>query len=113
VEESQGKLDVQNQPKGNGNGEVDSVKQRFRERMAARMRQTPSGVTDNEPSRSQQPTSYFGSTSRHGLSGRPMKANTSPAGSPNILSLAGEEMFQHLDFYERSLKAVESQRGAK
>lgn len=95
-------------------GGVDSVKQRFRERMAARMRQQqPTRSQIDQQARQDQRSSYNGYSRNLPVSKpqempRPAKPQTSSR--PNILSLAGEEMFQHLDFYERSLKAVESQR---
>jgi len=79
-----------------GNGKIsqsklEDVKQRFRNRSAGR-----NGVT---------------ATSKQGTSAR---ANpTNPRRDPstqermNMFRAVGEEMFQHLDFYERSLKAVE------
>jgi hypothetical protein len=95
-------------------GGVDSVKQRFRERMAARMRQQQPTRSQNDQHAKQDQHSSRGSYSRDLPVSKPQEmprpAKPQTSSRPNILSLAGEEMFQHLDFYERSLKAVESQR---
>lgn len=94
---------------------VEGVKQRFRERMAARMRQKPNaGRADQQPqygrgSSGQDTTQHPGN--RYFMQETPKPAGKSPAlERQKLIRLAGEEMFQHLDFYERSLKAVETLR---
>lgn len=79
---------------------INGVKQKFRDRMAERMRASP----ENNPSpvRRSPPTPE-----------RPMeRKRTPPPSSYNnrMRMTAGEEMFSHLDFYERSLKSVERDR---
>lgn len=71
---------------------LDGVKQRFRDRIAAKKKQANGfGATTMSP---------------------PGKAASPVTPSPQqtartLFRSAGEEMYQHLDFYERSLKAVE------
>jgi hypothetical protein len=65
---------------------IDDVKQRFRNRAAGKSNGNPSASYTPSPSRAMD-----GDTARS-----------------NLYRAVGEEMFQHLDFYERSLKAVES-----
>jgi hypothetical protein len=77
------------------NGKVDSVKQRFRDRMAAKKEAIASPTTVNNP---------YGARSQPS----PRFITPSPPNRSALLRSAGEEMFQHLDFYERSLKAVDS-----
>jgi len=94
---------------------VDVVKQRFRDRMAARLRggsNPPAPEEQPQPAREEQqqptskPNSYFGKPRS-----TPAPKTAAPAfDRQRLIRLAGEEMFQHLDFYERSLKAVEGQR---
>lgn len=88
---------------GRGGGidkqKVDGVKQRFRERVAARKAATNA----QQPYESRSP--YY-----------PTPAHEPPHNSPtqhvrDVFRSAGEEMYQHLDFYERSLRAVEDSRG--
>jgi hypothetical protein len=67
---------------------IDDVKQRFRDRNAAK-------IQSSVPTRGETPGQST-----------PPKNNTS-----NLYRTVGEEMFQHLDFYERSLKAVEVPHG--
>jgi len=69
---------------------VDGVKQRFRERMKSRRK--------NATIPEQRPLSRF------------EKSPADIAARNRLMRSAGEEMFQHLDFYERSLKAVEKGR---
>ena len=69
---------------------LDGVKQRFRDRMAARKRESESGIaqqTNHQP----QPRNGHGPRDSFQAS---------------LMRTAGEEMYQQLDFYERSLKAV-------
>lgn len=73
----------------NNDEKISGVKQRFRDRNANRMATAPPPSRRAEPKRTterQPPT--FRSLQRR---------------------MVGEEMFQHLDFYERSLRAVETQ----
>jgi hypothetical protein len=76
-------------------GKVDSVKQRFRDRMAAKKEETASPMNMENP---------YGARSQPS----PRFITPSPPNRNALLRSAGEEMFQHLDFYERSLKAVDS-----
>lgn len=94
---------------------VEGVKQRFRERMAARMRQkSNAGGGHQQPqvgrgNNGQDTTQHPGN--RYFMQATPKPAVKSPAlERQKLIRLAGEEMFQHLDFYERSLKAVETSR---
>jgi hypothetical protein len=111
----------------NDRQKIDDVKKRFRDRMAARKQATmPSGgaggsgpggkfglVSDRPPWSSHsspsvpQASSFVAPESRSSLpySASPPAAAATSA-SPLFRS-AGEEMYQQLDFYERSLKAVE------
>lgn len=88
---------------------VDGVKQRFRDRMAARLRRD--APTNGAGNRSRQPAqqapqqAYFMRETPI-----PAKKTTSDFDRQKLMRSAGEEMFQHLDFYHRSLEAVESQR---
>lgn len=91
---------MENQPKEGG---VDSVKQKFRERTAARKRQNLAARQESKPG------TQLVHTTRNGSSPTNSKPIRSAA-QHSILSLAGEEMFQYLDFYERSLQAVEHKR---
>jgi hypothetical protein len=77
---------------------LDGVKQRFRDRIAAKKREA-NGMTS--------PSTYF---SPQGKAAAPV--TPSPPSARSLFRSAGEEMYQHLDFYERSLKAVESTRAA-
>lgn len=61
---------------------IEGVKQRFRDRMASRKRDSV----------------------------KPPSELARPTGSSDLFQSAGEEMYSHLDFYERSLKAVASTR---
>lgn len=77
---------------------VDDVKQRFRDRMAARKRQDQQHLSATHSSGH--------ATQRLGVSRR---AHKSQAERELIMS-AGEEMCQQMDFYERSLKIVDTAR---
>lgn len=104
---------------------IDGVKQKFRDRMAERMRRGPPSTRrhgfeggGSSGAALTSPTGFDPSlgggrmggagpggegTSGAGTNGRP------PRDVPRSRQrLTGEEMFQHLDFYERSLKAVEN-----
>lgn len=69
---------------------LDDVKQRFRDRVAAKKREQ-----------------YQTSTPMAAARPAP-KVSPSPPSAREFFQSAGEEMYQHLDFYERSLRAVES-----
>ena len=69
--------------------EKERIKARFRSRRAEKMRQDP---FDSEVGASQPGISF--------------QRNRMVASTNEQLRLAGEEMYSHLDFYERSLKAV-------
>lgn len=73
------------------NEKIQDVKQRFRERIAAK--KNDSGVHAN----------FRPSSSTDG----PTPGGPSQALSKDVFRSAGEEMFQQMDFYERSLKAVD------
>jgi hypothetical protein len=77
---------------------IDGVKQRFRDRMAAKLRVS----TGSEGTSS----SYLPSPSTIGSQSKTPSPRT-PLPVTHKYRLAGEEMFQALDFYERSLKAVD------
>jgi hypothetical protein len=78
---------------------ISEVKQKFRERMAHRNRSSPTSSQQSSPRRSPP---------------APERPPERPLPTPTINSrlrmTAGEEMFQYLDFYERSLKAVDNVR---
>jgi hypothetical protein len=76
---------------------INDVKSKFRARMAHRNRSSPASSQQSSPRRS--PPAPERPPERS-----PPKLNT------RLRMTAGEEMFQHLDFYERSLKAVDSAR---
>jgi hypothetical protein len=66
---------------------LDGVKQRFRERIAAK-KKIMSMKTNESPA----------------------LVSPSPPSAKSLLKAAGEEMYSHLDFYERSLRAVDTSR---
>lgn len=76
----------------------ERIKAKFRSRRAERLKQDPFG---SEISLS----TSIGANSAAGLSYSQRKRMATAAGG-NAARLAGEEMYQHLDFYERSLNAV-------
>ena len=82
---------------------VEDVKQRFRDRMAARLRQKNAGVNGDRPNVSPASTRYI-------MQDDPKPANKAPTQRQKLIRLAGEEMFSHLDFYQRSLEAVQTSR---
>lgn len=71
------------------------VKQRFRDRIAAKKKLIPAR-TNESPAR----------TTPNG----PAQVSPSPPSTKSLLKAAGEEMYSHLDFYERSLRAVDTSR---
>ena len=71
---------------------LEGVKQRFRDRIAARKRES------NRTTAS--------ATTPQGKPAVPVTPSP-PQTARSLFRSAGEEMYQHLDFYERSLKAVE------
>jgi hypothetical protein len=81
---------------------LEGVKQRFRDRMAAKKQQQPP-VASDRPALTRPPHTRT-----------PTPAATPSPGKPpidrSLLRSAGEEMFQQMDFYERSLKAVDNTR---
>jgi len=81
---------------------IDGVKQKFRDRMAERMRASPEVVVNPSPSPKRSPP-----TPEH-----PWEQKKSPQSAQNnrLRQTAGNEMYSHLDFYERSLKSVERSR---
>ena len=94
---------------------VDGVKQRFRDRMAARLRRdAPTDSAGSRPSREQPAAQAPRNAYFMRQTPMPVKKTTSDFDRQKLIRSAGEEMCQHLDFYERSLQAVENQReGAK
>jgi hypothetical protein len=87
---------------------IDDVKQRFRDRTAAKMGESSRSGSETESSYSPSP----GKSSLYRMSGdAPRIQEGSPRDLNDLYRTVGEEMFQHLDFYERSLRAVESTRG--
>ena len=75
---------------------VEDVKRRFRDRMAQRKKKTPS-ESSSFPIRlsCERPASRY---SPH---------ESAPVPSNDLLRSAGEELYSHLDFFQRSLRAVE------
>eukprot|EP00531_Pseudo-nitzschia_arenysensis_P001159 CAMPEP_0116147334 /NCGR_PEP_ID=MMETSP0329-20121206/17698_1 /TAXON_ID=697910 /ORGANISM="Pseudo-nitzschia arenysensis, Strain B593" /LENGTH=983 /DNA_ID=CAMNT_0003643253 /DNA_START=173 /DNA_END=3120 /DNA_ORIENTATION=- len=84
----------------NGRSKIDDIKQRFRNRAAAKAPQHAAAAASpaRNNSHQQAPAAAVRTMAV------PTKKNT-PTSS--FHRTVGEEMFQHLDFYERSLKAVE------
>ncbi len=80
----------------NGRSKIDDIKQRFRNRAAAKAPQNAAARTVNQQGPASVRTMPV-----------PTKKNNPPS---SFQRTVGEEMFQHLDFYERSLKAVERPR---
>lgn len=68
---------------------LEGVKQRFRDRIAAKKKLSSPAPT---------------------LSKSPAQVSPSPPSTKSLLKAAGEEMYSHLDFYERSLRAVDTSR---
>jgi hypothetical protein len=85
---------------------VDTVKQRFRDRMAQRQQQQQPPAT---PQQQQQPSRYSSSSSQPPVARQRLVSLRSPE-ERNLLRSAGEEMCSQMDFYERSLKAVDTVR---
>lgn len=81
---------------------VNDVKQKFRDRMAERLQSRPGTNPGNYPPSI--PLSNESAANRPAL--RPAQRSPTPRSQRRML--VGEEMYQHLDFYERSLKAVNS-----
>ncbi|EEC49446.1 predicted protein [Phaeodactylum tricornutum CCAP 1055/1] len=80
------------------NEKIAGVKQRFRDRMAAKKQQDPRAFSEsNGDHRGQLPP-------------RPTTPSPSQVERFNVVRSAGEEMYSHLDFYERSLKSVQDPR---
>ena len=81
---------------------IDSVKQRFRDRMAAKKREQyqPANKANVTPQ----------THNRSGLPPRAVTPSPKQRADMEFFRSAGEEMYQHLDFYERSLKAVNTTR---
>jgi len=78
---------------------IEDVKQRFRNRSAGRNNMNPPRPNS---------TSSRGFKSGNTLRRKYSQDNNSARERNAMYRAVGEEMFQHLDFYERSLKAVES-----
>jgi ribonuclease HI len=76
---------------------IEDVKKRFRDRSAVKKQNSRTGASNNE------------GDGRAPLHARQLKTPAQRE-RENIYRQVGEEMFQHLDFYERSLKAVETDR---
>jgi len=74
---------------------LDGVKQRFRERIAAKKRAAAANSHVKTPSP---------------VKRSPAEVTPSPPSARDLIRAAGEEMYQHLDFYERSLHAVDKTR---
>jgi hypothetical protein len=80
---------------------IDDVKQRFRDRTAAKMlNSTAETVSTYSPSPSTNRSYQMNNDTRR-------SPDIATRERSNLFRTVGEEMFQHLDFYERSLKAVE------
>jgi hypothetical protein len=95
---------------------INGVKQKFRERMAERMKARggahPGNFPATAPTVSESGSSIQPYRSAR-FSGRPVAVTPHHAAVPisarsQRRQLVGEEMYQHLDFYERSLKAVDT-----
>jgi hypothetical protein len=79
---------------------IDDVKQRFRDRSAAKM-----SLNNSTECMSSYPQTPSGSPY-----GYPAPQTAAARERSSLYRAVGEEMFQHLDFYERSLKAVDGTR---
>jgi len=103
---------------GSPQNSKDKIKQRFRERMATKMRNN--GSNNSSPASNGISTNYaaqdvnFYQPPLSGNGNSKRKLSLRDRGGcldqNKVFSSAGEEMFQHLDFYERSLRAVKSTR---
>lgn len=80
---------------------ISDIKQRFRDRSAAKQQKTRAVAT--AAPRNHQPSSVYQSR-------RSTKQQVRSRERNSMYQSVGEEMFQHLDFYERSLKSVETKR---
>jgi hypothetical protein len=80
---------------------INDVKQKFRDRMAERLKL----ASDAHPGHHSQSTVPQKTSSTNRPTPRPVIRSQHPRSQRRVL--VGEEMFQHLDFYERSLKAVD------
>jgi hypothetical protein len=78
---------------------INDVKQKFRARMAHRNRPSPNSSQQSSPRRSPPAPER-----------PPERPLPTPTLNSRLRMTAGEEMFQHLDFYERSLRAVDNAR---
>lgn len=85
-----------------GMSKIDEVKQRFRNRAAGRNSQNSTATNNNQRSANDVP--YARPRGNHDQEQQQAASRARSA----LFRSVGEEMFQHLDFYERSLKAVES-----
>lgn len=88
------------QSNADGRGGIDKeklegVKQRFRDRIAAKKKLAATKSTESPA---------------HPISKPPAQVTSSPPNAKSLLKAAGEEMYSHLDFYERSLRAVDTSR---
>ena len=83
---------------------LDDVKQRFRDRMAAKKLQ------NQQPPSQQQPMVTAGRAPLYPSAQRSARRTIQSQAERELLMSAGEEMCQQMDFYERSLKAVDSAR---
>jgi hypothetical protein len=89
---------------------VDGVKQRFRDRMAERKRQT-SAVTAKSTNQNGRAPLYPSTNSSHrNIVPHTPSSQIQKAKERELLWSAGEEMFQQMVFYERSLEAVDTAR---
>ena len=87
---------------------IDDVKQRFRDRTAAKMLNSSAETVSTY---SQSPSTTPSTNRSYQMNNdTPPSQDIAARERSNLFRTVGEEMFQHLDFYERSLKAVESTR---
>jgi hypothetical protein len=97
----------------NDQDRIQSVKQKFRDRMAERMNKGPPTSRRNGSDAGSGTSAAFTSPTGFdpSLGGRAKRSATLSGRPPRDVNrnrhrLTGEEMFQHLDFYERSLNSV-------
>lgn len=90
-------------------GKINDVKQKFRDRMAEKMSKRPPVAASDSGS-----SIALSFSPSYDQDIRRNRANERPPLTKQFRHrLVGEETFQHLDFYERSLKAIDDSRGNK
>lgn len=89
------------------NEKINGVKQKFRERMAERLRSKSFGESSTSDSFGYNALATGGKERSKFMNTRHKVQHRSTESRSQRRVLVGEEMFQQLDFYERSLKAIQ------